>query len=194
MPGDRRDRGTNQTGGTPARGHGRATACRRAPANHPRDRTADRHCPRRLPRRHPALSIGEAPGQLSRSHSEGVLERAGGHDYPRNWVGGGPHLVSPHSKPAASGPRVRPEIRWLLAPPAEPSVGAPGDTPPYLISRVITRPGGFVYLLAIRLEGRESPTSMLAAGIVLLVAGNVAYVNTRVDALLRLILEDPREG
>jgi hypothetical protein len=52
----------------------------------------------------------------------------------------------------------------------------------------------FVYLLAIRLEGRESPTSMLAAGIVLLVAGNVAYVNARVDALLRLILEDPREG
>src|SRR5713101_4926507 len=64
---------------------------------------------------------------------------AGGRDYPRNWVGGVPHLVSPHSKPAASGPRVRPEIRWLLAPPAEPSVGAPGDTPPYLISRVITR-------------------------------------------------------
>jgi hypothetical protein len=49
---------------------------------------------------------------------------------------------------------------------------------------------GLVYLLAMWLEGRESPTSIFAASLFLVVAGNVAYVNARVDALLRLMSDD----
>lgn len=53
---------------------------------------------------------------------------------------------------------------------------------------------GLVYLLAMWLEGRQSSTSMVAASLFLVVAGNVAYVNARVDALLRLMSDDAGEG
>jgi hypothetical protein len=52
---------------------------------------------------------------------------------------------------------------------------------------------GLVYLLAMWLEGRQSPTSIFAASLFLVVAGNMAYINGRVDALLRLMPEDPTE-
>ena len=51
---------------------------------------------------------------------------------------------------------------------------------------------GFVYLLARQLEGARSPISSVAAFVFVVVAGNIAYVNARVDALLRL-MEDSTE-
>jgi hypothetical protein len=47
-----------------------------------------------------------------------------------------------------------------------------------------------VYLLSIWLEGRHSSTSILAVSLSLILAGDIAYLNSRMDAIVRLMSED----